>query len=382
MREISINIAINALKNCYKKNGIIAGATHFDSYWARDSFYASWGALELNDTKIVKTNLENFIKHQKEDGQIPIRIGASKIAQTLSFIGIKISSNKANYSQDKGFNPAIDPNLLFIITFEKYVRKTNDLEFAKKHLTNLNKAMSWLETFEKNELIYAGKYATWQDAVKKVGYASYTNMLYFKTTESLGELLNRLNIRNAFKAKSELIKNKINKNFYDKKLGYYIDFYSKKQRCEVFSSDSNFFAILFSIADKKQLKSILLNAKKLGISKDTPSYTNSPKYTANETYPLFYLFNMQGYHNKEICWPWIGCLHAIILEKIGEKKEAKEIYEKISKLIEKDDNIYETYEKKGTPVKRLFYKSEKEFAWGASFFILLHNTLTHGKRNK
>ena len=381
MQKKAIEIAKTSLKRCYKEEGIVAGKTHFQYYWARDSFYASWGALELNDIKIVKKNLETFINYQKENGQLPVRIGGKKIHQILAFTGIYTKTKKATYTQDKGFNPILDSNLLFIITFERYLIKTNDLIFAKANISSLHKAMDFLEKFEKEGLLYEGKYTTWQDSIKKKGYTMYTNTLFYKATESLNNILNLLNIDNNFKEKKEIIKQKINENFYDKKLGYYIDFYNEKQRCEIFSSDGNFFAIYFGLTDKDKTNSILKNAEKLYVSKNTPSYTNSPKYDKCEVYLPFYLVNMHGYHNMDICWPWIGCLHAINLYKNNEKTKAKEIYKKIEILIEKDKDVYEIYEKTGKPVKRLFYTSEKEFAWGASFFILMHNTLNNGKRN-
>lgn len=378
----SFEIAKNSLKKCYKKEGIVAGKTHFHYYWARDSFFASWGALELNDTNIVKINLENFIKYQNINGQIPLRIGGKKIHQILSFFKIAHKlRNVAEYNQDKGFNPALDPNLLFIITFEKYLEKTKDYAFTKKHLNSLHKSMDWIESFEKEGLLNEGKYATWQDSVKKEGYTIYTNTLYYAATKSLNKILNSIDITNGFLEKSEIIKNKINEKFYDKKLGYYIDYFNKKQRCEIFSPDGNFLSIYFNLCNKNQTESILNNAEKLSISKDTPSYTNSPKYNKREIYFPFYLINMQGYHNMEICWPWIGCLHIIALIKNGKIEKAKILYKKIDQLIQKDKDVYETYEKNGKIVKRLFYASEKEFAWGASFFILTHKTMNNGKRN-
>lgn len=372
----ALSIAKNALNKCYKKEGIVAGATHFNYFWARDSFFASWGALELKNYKIVKRNLETFIKYQKENGQIPIRIGASSVMQWVSILIPKIKTKTIGvYNQDKGFNPAIDPNLLFIITIQKYVEKTKDFEFAKKNLIKIHKAMDWLETFEKEGLIYAGKYSTWQDAIKKEGYSLYTNVLYYEAIKSLNKLLNSINIKNEFEEKSKIIKEKINEKFYDEKLGYYIDFFNSKQRCEVFSPDGNFFAILFDVSNKKQTDSILKIAEKFEISKEVPSYTNSPKYKKNEVYLPLFLVNMQGYHNNNICWPWIGCLHVIALNKVGKYNESKKILEKISTLISSDNDIYEVYERNGKPVKRFFYKSEKQFAWGAGFFILANKTV-------
>ena len=47
-------IAVKNLRSCYADHGIIAGLNQFNDYWARDAFYASFGALELKDFLVVK----------------------------------------------------------------------------------------------------------------------------------------------------------------------------------------------------------------------------------------------------------------------------------------------------------------------------------------
>ncbi|MBR9690820.1 hypothetical protein GOV08_03995 [Candidatus Woesearchaeota archaeon] len=385
------DIVKKALRSCYKKNGIIAGKTHFNYYWARDSFFASWGALEIKDYKIVRKNLENFLAKTKDNGYVPLRIGSSSIGQWLAIAGIKIkNNNKSSYIQDKGLNPALDPNLLLIITLDKYLHKTKDAKFAKKHLKKIKKILEWLEAREKTGLLYGGKYATWQDMIKKRGYVLYTNILYYQALVSLSNILKLLKIKNeslkkqkvflgtentkgfsSVLEKAQIIKNNINKKFWDKKKGYYIDFFDEKSKSKVFTSDGNFFAILFGVADKKQADSIIKKAERFGISKDVPSYTNYSAHEWFEKYIPFYLVGMQDYNDYGVCWTWIGCLHSMALSTSGKKKKAKEILQKLGKYIERDKEVYEVYDPKTElPLKRLVYKSEKSFAWTAGLYIL------------
>ena len=58
-------IAKDNLLNCFQGEGITASVDHFNDFWARDSFYASWGALEIGEIERVKSNLNLFIKYQK-----------------------------------------------------------------------------------------------------------------------------------------------------------------------------------------------------------------------------------------------------------------------------------------------------------------------------
>jgi glycogen debranching enzyme len=47
-------LAKRDLLACFGTNGILAGRHHFDDYWARDSFFASFGCLAIKEHEIVK----------------------------------------------------------------------------------------------------------------------------------------------------------------------------------------------------------------------------------------------------------------------------------------------------------------------------------------
>jgi len=55
-------IALINLRNSYRKDGIFAGRHHFSDMWARDSLFASLGALSVQDYHIVKKNLLTLIQ--------------------------------------------------------------------------------------------------------------------------------------------------------------------------------------------------------------------------------------------------------------------------------------------------------------------------------
>ena len=364
------DIAVKSLKQCYDTKGIVAGRTHYNSIWARDALYACWGSLIINDVSIVKSTIKTFLKHTRADGLVPIRYGASNVAQWLELIKIKPRKKIAVYNQDKGFNPALDPNLLLIITIEKYCEKTKDYDFAKQNLKKIHLIFDWLEKQEVNGLIHGGKYSTWQDIIKKEGAQIYSNVLYYKAILSLENILKNLKIKNEFLTKAIALKENINKSFWDENLGHYIDFFNKNKRSKVFTSDGNFLSIIFDLANKNQTESILTKADEFNISKDVPSYTNYPKYGFGEVYTPLYLIGMQDYNDYGICWTWIGCIHALALKKANKVKIAKKVLNKLSNIFLKDQTVHETYEQNGKKVNRMFYKSESPFAWTAGLFIL------------
>ena len=62
--EKAYEIALEDLRSCYTKEGILASHVNFSDYWARDTFWASLGMLETKDPeKItrVQKSIELFL---------------------------------------------------------------------------------------------------------------------------------------------------------------------------------------------------------------------------------------------------------------------------------------------------------------------------------
>ena len=111
MIKKAVKIARDGLRRNYKTLGIYAGQKHFDEYWARDSFFASLGSLELKDYNIVKTNLNLVLKNQSKEGLIPVRIGVDRFTQIMKFFGARTQKRKVPfYNQDKKNGCSYDNN--------------------------------------------------------------------------------------------------------------------------------------------------------------------------------------------------------------------------------------------------------------------------------
>jgi glycogen debranching enzyme len=366
-------IAVNSLKKCYASHGIYAGRKHFDDYWARDSFYACWGALEIDDFDIVKKNIESFLYYAKYNGQLPLRVGTTPFGQVLKFIGIDIKKEVPNYFQDKLGSYPQDQNSLFIITFKKYVEKTNDLQFLTEKFDMLRLIINWYESQKKDGMIFGGKYATWQDAVKKEGWTLYNNILYYQALICMDYLSKKINLnKDKYDIMAKELKKKINELFWNE--DYYSDWINTGVH-DYFSLDGNTLAVLFDFANVEKKKLIAQKIIETKISVPFGSKTNYPKYKAKETFLPFYLVHMNDYQNNGVHWLWLGCLSAITLYKAGMEKEAREALVEIAKVIHKHDIVSEVYNSKGNPIKRLFYRSEQPFAWSSSFFILACKTI-------
>ncbi len=368
------NLAKQILRGNYKECGIYAGKRHFDDYWARDSFYASFAAIILKDYDIVKKNLLLFIKYQKPNGQIPLRVGNQN--DLLKYFGIKIKKQiRPRYKEDKNTSFSPDQNLLFIITAAYYVKYSKDKGFAKKYYNNFKKALNFILTFTDGTLLVEGFYSSWDDTLRTRGHVLYTSVCYYQALKAMSYLAevagNKLWAKNYFD-EIKNVKKAINKELWN---GSYFSLMNyKDKRYDYFNTSANLLAIFFDLADKKQALTIFEQIKKFKINEKIPSLTNYPRYPRKFIYFPYYLINMGDYHNQ-MSWPWLGGLNVAVLAKTGKKNDANKLLEKLSKIILRDGNFYEFYDKNGKPIKRLFYRSEYNFSWSAAFYIIAYNYL-------
>ncbi|MBR9676178.1 hypothetical protein GOV05_04160 [Candidatus Woesearchaeota archaeon] len=370
----AFDVAEKSLRACYDKQGIMAGRRHFDDYWARDSFFSIWGALELEDYDVVKDNLELFIKHQKMNGQLPMRIGTTHIGQTLKFVGVRIDKTVPIYYQDKLFSYPQDQNSLFIIAFKKYVEKTKDYAYLKHNFELLQNILGWYEYQKKKGLIYGKKYATWQDSIKKKGYTLYNNVLYYQALTCMDFLAHKLDYKKDYARRAKDFKDKLNDFFW--KEHHYVDWVDDEHiRHDYFSTDGNTLAVLFGIADKQKAKKISQYILKNDLLKPFGARTNHPKYDPKQVFFWFKPLGLSDYQNNGALWVWLGVLCIFTLHIAGYKKEALHELQKISEVLAKHDLVYEVYSQNSRPLKRFFYKSEAPFAWSSAFFILAYKTL-------
>lgn len=374
-------IAVRDLRSCYEKRnsheGLLAGKGHFGDYWGRDSFFASLGALSLGDTGIVRKNILLFIRFQKKNGQVPLKIEQGNFY--LKFFGLNWSK-KINpvYLEDKFTSYPPDSSLLLPMIFEEYVKKTSDINFLKEHYKNIQKAVEWAISTDYNNdwLIEEGHYSTWADSLKKHGNVLYTNVCFFKAAKSIAEISKILGKKfehSKYSIIAEKIKNKINREFWNGQ--YYIDWIDGKKKYNYFSTDGIVLAVLWGIAGRKKSHSIINCLKKFRISKPHPSKTNYPPYHFMFAHPVLHMIGLGDYHNSTVSWIWLGCISAIAKNRLGRKKEAVAVMSRIAELVVKHGTFYEIYEKDGRPVKRWFYRAEVPFTWSAGLFVYACNEL-------
>ena len=369
-------IMISSLRSCYDKRGIVAGRQHFSEYWARDSFFASLGALELNtekDINIVKKNLELFLDNTK-NGKVPTLFDdLASIKLVLNMFNVRINKIRLKpiYTPLQPYfkkYPSIDVGFLLLSIIRAYYEKTGDIDFVKKNFKKLEDILHYSETFlnKKTGLIIEHPSCAWDDSIMRDCESIYVNVLYYKATFDLSYLADVINHKNSSKGlikKSSEIKQRINDTLWNNR-GFYSDSTCLK---DYFSTAGNLLAIIYNIADMKKSKQIIgfIDNKKLNYP--VPTRTNYPVFPMNRIHPLIRLIGMAGYHNNDHAWLWIGALELMARKK--SKLDYNEVLFNIVNTLLKYKEVYEIYNRNGSPFRGLFYKSEHPFAWSSGLLI-------------
>jgi len=370
----AFQIAHDNLRTCQKMDGIAASIDCFDDFWARDAFYASWGLIETEEFEKVRSNLELFIKYQKKDGQIPRRI--DRFFAILNYLRIKIRRKylKPIYRGAYVYR-ALDPNILFVVTCYKYIKKSNDLDFLRKNFDAISRAVEWLKRYEKEKLLQEGIFANWMDVIIKTGAVLYSNVLYAEALNNFSEicgLLDKTDMAADYLKKHQSLKEKINKEFWNG--GYYIDWISKNKKYDYLATDGNVLAMLFGISNQEQNKKIISHIEDFGLDK-IPLKTNYPSYPWWRAALRLYIVGIPGYQNNFASWLWLGCCYAVALDKNGFKEKAEIIYQKVSSKIEEYGGVYEMYTPDGAPYMGWFWKGAASFAWSAGLYLWMSKIL-------
>ena len=367
--KTAYKIAKENLSKRYSALGIVAGATHFNDLWIRDCCFAGLGSLKMGDFKPVKTSLKTMMNYIKDDGQIPLRVGQKhfllKYLKVEKLLGKKVS---ARFLDDKTNSLPMDSNSLFIILFEAYVKTAKDQDFLKKHFKTLKLAMDWnINKANKECLLYEHNYASWADSLKKTGFVLYTNVLHCEAIRAFvvcAKSVGEVPVMKAYEQFYNQVKANINLRFWTGE--FYADRIHKK-RDVTFATDGNALAILFGVASKERASKISSYVSRV-FDEDFCIGLHYPHFKKEMVYTPFKWIDLGDYHNG-LRWLWVGCIEAVSKIKAGLQQEGKEALERMANKIVQYNGVYEVYEPKGTPVKRLFYSSEKTFAWSSGLFV-------------
>ncbi len=329
----------------YGPNGIYAGATHFKDYWARDSLFACFGALAIGDYEQVRKTLEHFLANLRDDGHVPLRIGAR--SEVARYFGLPTRTG-AIHAQDKGKNDSIDGNMLLLIVAAAYERDTSKLIDRRR----LGEVYAWIIDHERNGLIEQGPCACWEDSIKVAGARLYTNVCLFAAHRAAATLFSDASAnKRAVRTRARL------------QSWWRTDHFMDGKRAELMTA-GNLLAILWGVATREQAKKILPRiAKRKSICPPAGFF----KPTLREVFIPFFFIGLSDYH-ASMEWSWLVGIEIQAYNVIGNPAEAKRRTRAFEKIVRQHGGVFEVYER-DAPVKRWFYRSETNFAWALGTFL-------------
>jgi glycogen debranching enzyme len=378
-------IALKALKECSNNNGYYAALNRYKNYWARDSFFASYGGLSIKDYSKIKKMLLFYLKYQKKSGHLPRLVPRNKIFRFIFMNIEKIFDNPFTTPFLSYFS--IDQNSLFVMASWNYIKKTNDIEFAKKYFNNFEKAVNWnfKHDLDKDLLLQDQGFSDWQDSIKKKNPQTFfTNLCNYKALlclSKISELIGKKIKKRQYNYMAMIVKEQLNLNFWTG--NFYADSIKSNENAinqenPIFAGGANMLAIIWGIADKIKSIKIFDYIKEHNLEHFSIE-VNYPRYQDKNVLFLFKMLGIKDYHNGMV-WLWIGCIGVIAYLKINQKEKAMHLLKKIARKINEYNEVYEVYEPTGEPVNRKHYKSAKPFAWSAGLFIYAVNYTKNYKK--
>lgn len=360
-------IAARDLRACYNPDGIVAGRTHFNSYWSRDGFWGVFGALELRDYDQAKRHLELFIKHQRPTGQMPTRI--EFLTHTFGhYVGLR--QQLAPVFRAAYLAKPVDPTALFVIALWQYYRHTNDRRFLAQNFDAIERAVHWLLHWDKDGdgLLETGFLSDWMDSVIKWGKLLNINVIFYKSLDNFSlicEILGDHLKAHYYNRLAQATQSEIQRQLWNG--SYFVD-WRRGLKTGNFSADGNVLAIIYEIATKAQSQQVIGYIAGHDLEIRAGLHTSYPAYRWYEIFPTYYLYGIPDYHAK-LLWPWVGSLYALAKWRSGNERSAITTLYELAELFLRRDFVAEVYESSGIPVRRLIYQSEIPFAWNAAAYI-------------
>ena len=367
-------ITQKSLRACYLDGKVVASPTHFSDFWARDTFWALPGMLEIGDVQQAKNCFEYFLSYQRKDGKIPRKISLDLNA--IKYLTGKKLKRKKPHPTYFGLVPpfyAKDSELLLINAFAKYIQKTNDIDFLKENFSKLQKAIDWHIKTEKGGLISEYFLGNWMDTVFKFGPVLYTNVLYFQALKQMSVLSRTLgNKEMEIKYLELAVKTQdvIQDRFWNGE--FFVDETRKDNNEKIFDLAGNVLVVIFNVSEEDQKNSVVKKLKDYfyeygAFVSAVP--TGHPWYKIN---PVVRLLGIADYHTST-SWSWIDAFLVEAFYENGETELAEKMLQEIKNVIVKNEEMGETYFVGGEVYKKRFWESASPFAWSSGVLLSVLN---------
>lgn len=356
---------------------LCAGVRNFREPWARDTGFASFGLVELDEMQATKEALEVFLLTQSQEGQFPVKIHSTHFLERYLY-----SVFKREQPIDRPISPryitshntiSLDGNSLLIIAILNYARRSGDYDFIRQYWENLKNALAWLETHvkESDGLLHQGAFTDWADSIARQGKILYTNVIYWKALLDMAEVAQvcgHPDDRRTLGEKARHVRDAINDHFWRPDLGFYVT----SQFFDNLSSSGNLLAISWGLASPEQARTILDAMRYFGMGTPVPTKVTHRAYPRKFIAIENRLGGIADYHTY-FAWLWLGAWHVIALARMERLEEARDMLYNMSRVIVRDGAVHEVYQPNGHYASNLWYTSESPLTWSAGMFIYAYH---------
>ena len=345
-----------------------AGAHQFQSVWSRDFWGSIPGLLASGDSRAVHDTLRLLLDHVRaSDHLVPRLMDSTSIQKRyiLKFFRINPPLKdplRAEYKGGSNADQVIDSNLCVILGLLDYTEKTGDRSLWQANHAKIQSLLDYYTPFLRDGLIDQPPYSDWQDSVPRKGHTLYTNVMYWSALSrlaTLGEL-------GVTRAQADAVKNRIWQVFYDPATGLW----RSLENYSYISSDGLLMLLDYGFLDPEGARQTYVALQHHPLwwgSAGVPGFWGFPDYPASWTPWTIRLAGLQHYSDS-LYSSNLMAWYAKIAYKMGDFENGDRILERLQQLVVRDQTVEEiyNYNSKLGPVRRLFYRSERPFTWGAA----------------
>ncbi|MDO7170687.1 HAD-IIB family hydrolase [Mariniflexile sp. AS56] len=354
------NITPLGFSACSIKDNIPNGTDeNYHSVWARDGAITVIGSLSLvHDEEIhqcQRQTLSTLFEHISRNGQIPSNV--------------RLKDNVPDYSGVGGIC-SIDSGIWVVIAFYEYVNVTKDIEFLRKHISDIKETMRWLGAHDSNNdaLLEIPEAGDWTDLFGRSYNILYDEILWYRANVCFGRMLEMLGDYDQAGEHirwSQVIKKEIIQNFWpstQQKLFQSVSFAERQftlgdtsyliaqttpfdfsWRCDVFG---NILAFLHGTIDAEKAHQTFRFMLGVGVNDPFPVTNVYPVVTPGDPdwrpYYTVNLLNLPNHYHNGGIWPFVGGFWVKFINKLGLKEMAISELHKLA-LINKE-GINEAWE--------------------------------------
>lgn len=365
-------LSLKTLRACETTDSVVAGRRHFSQHWLRDACFAHWGHLALDEHDKVERALAYYTKGIDDQGRVPLRYGDPNMLWPA--LGDRLSGftryephdpePRARYGDDKSRSEVIDSTPLLVLLAGLHTLSGGKL--PEGAYAAMERAMDRLERRERYGLLWQVPYADWCDSIRRRGYVTYTNALYYGALRAMSLLAPDAGRRERYAQKASEIKALVNERLWT--TSSYAEYTNGPETIRAYSVESNALCALLGIADERQTRLLFETFDRHGSLARWVGRRIAPLYPQREIAPAMQLLSMREYHRR-VQWLWTSGL-VLLASRLTSPDEARaeRIVAALDRLLSGKEWVSEAY-LHDREFRTWWYKSEEPFAWSSGMLI-------------